>query len=172
MPLDEQAKQVLRERLKIAREAKEAKKSKVAQAIKEAVPSTPQEPVLSKPVVMPQPSEPSPPELVLPPPVVDVTAPRDAPITTKVAKSAKKSEAVEEKVKHVKPVKTKYAKLVFYQEPSSNKKIKKLAKVLEQSSDSDSEDKDFAHVEPKPQPTMDRQLQYNRISHLSKAFFD
>jgi hypothetical protein len=172
MPLDEQSKQVLRERLKIAREAKEAKKSKVAQAIKEAVPSTPQEPVLSKPVVMPQPSVPSPPELVLPPPVVDATAPRDAPITAKVAKSARKSEVVEEKVKQVKPVKTKYAKLVFYQEPSSNKKIKKLAKVLEQSSDSDSEDKDFAHVEPKTQPTMDRQLQYNRISHLSKSFFD
>jgi len=159
MPLDEQAKQVLRERLKIAREAKEAKKSKVAQAIKEPVPSQPQEPVLSKPIVMPQ-------EVVVPEPVVE------APITTKVAKSAKKSEVVEEKVKQVKPVKTKYAKLVFYQEPSSNKKIKKLAKVLEQSSDSDSEDKDFAHVEPKTQPTMDRQLQYNRISHLSKSFFD
>jgi hypothetical protein len=108
----------------------------------------------------------------LPPPVVDATAPRDAPITAKVTKSAKKSEVVDEKNKPVKPLKTKYAKLVFYSEPTSNKKIKKLTKVLEQSSDSDSEDKDFAHIEPKTQPTMDRQLQLNRISHLSKAFFD
>ena len=170
MPLDEQAKQVLRERLKIAREAKEAKKAKVAQAIKEPAPVPSQPAPVIAPIAVP--SQPSAPTLVLPPPVVDATAPRDAPITTKVAKSAKKSEIVEEKVKTIKPAKTKYAKLVFYQEPSSNKKIKKLAKVLEQSSDSDSEDRDFAHVEPKPQPTMDRQLQYNRISHLSKAFFD
>jgi len=166
--LSEEAKQVLRERLKIAREAKEAKKSKVKEATKEVVVSTPSVP---KPTPAPAPTPPAP-ELVLPPPVVDATTPRDVPITTKVTKSAKKSEVVDEKNKSVKPLKTKYAKLVFYSEPTSNKKIKKLTKVLEQSSDSESEDKDFAHIEPKAQPTMDRQLQLNRISHLSKAFFD
>jgi len=165
--LSEEAKQVLRERLKIAREAKEAKKSKVKEATKEVV--VPTVPAPTPPAPAPTPPAP---ELVLPPPVVDATAPRDAPITTKVTKSAKKSEVVDEKNKPVKPLKTKYAKLVFYSEPTSNKKIKKLTKVLEQSSDSDSEDKDFAHIEPKAQPTMDRQLQLNRISHLSKAFFD
>ena len=83
--LSEEAKQVLRERLKIAREAKEAKKSKVKEATKEVV-----VPTVPKPTPAPAPTPPAP-ELVLPPPVVDATAPRDAPITTKVTKSAKKS---------------------------------------------------------------------------------
>lgn len=162
MVLSEEAKQVLRERLKIAREAKEAKKSKVKEATKEVVSQPPPAPVIQPQPIMAVPT----------PLVVDATAPRDAPITTKVEKHTKNHDKPVETNKPVKPLKTKYAKLVFYSEPTSNKKIKKLTKVLEQSSDSDSEDKDFAHVAPKTQPTMDRQLQYNKISHLSKAFFD
>lgn len=162
MPLSDEAKQVLRERLKIAREAKEAKKSRVKEATKEVVSQPPPAPVIQPQPIMAVPT----------PLVVDATAPRDAPITTKVERHTKNHDKLVETNKPVKPLKTKYAKLVFYSEPTSNKKIKKLTKVLEQSSDSDSEDQDFAHVEPKTQPTMDRQLQYNKISHLSKAFFD
>lgn len=162
MPISEEQKQILRERLKGARQVKINKKAKVNEIVKQ-VEILPVAPVISP---APTPVEPLP-QVALQP------HHSDAPIAVKVKRAARKTD-VSESVAHKEPksAKPKYAKLVFYQEPSSNKKIKKLAKVLEQSSDSDDTDGDFYPEQPKSQPTSDAQLRYNRISQLSRAFFD
>ena len=170
MPISEEAKQVLRERLKLAREAKITKKNKVEQVVKESV-----EPTAPKvPVVAPLPLE----TVKEQPKPLDLNSPTDSvPISKPMVKKAVANQAKSQpidipKVEIPKEPKKKYAKLVFYQEPGSNKKIKKLTKVLENSS-SDETDEDFNYqAPPPPQQTTDRQLQYNRMSQLSKMIFD
>jgi hypothetical protein len=166
MPLSDEQKQILRERLKGARQVKINKKAKVNELVKQ-VEILPVAPVIT---AAPTPVEPLP-QVALQP------HHSDAPIAVKVKRAARKIDVNEPVAqKEPKSAKPKYAKLVFYQEPSSNKKIKKLAKVLEQSSDdSDDTDSDFYPEQPKPQPTSESQLaqlRYNRISQLSRAFFD
>jgi hypothetical protein len=164
MPISEEAKQVLRERLKLAREAKITKKNKVEQVVKESV-----EPTAPKvPVVVPLPLE----TVKEQPKPLDLNSPTDSvPISKPMVKKAVGNQAKSQPIDIPKEPKKKYAKLVFYQEPGSNKKIKKLTKVLENSS-SDETDEDFYQAPPPPQQTTDRQLQYNRMSQLSKMIFD
>jgi len=170
MPISEEAKQVLRERLKLAREAKVNKKNKVEQVVKESV-----EPTAPKvPVVVPLPLE----TVKEQPKPLDLNSPTDSvPISKPMVKKAVVKQAQSQPIdipkepKEPKEPKKKYAKLVFYQEPGSNKKIKKLTKVLENSS-SDETDEDFYQTPPQTQQTTDRQLQYNRMSQLSKMIFD
>ena len=164
MPISEEAKQVLRERLKLAREAKVNKKNKVEQVVKESV-----EPTAPKvPVVVPLPLE----TVKEQPKPLDLNSPTDSvPISKPMVKKAVVKQATSQPIDIPKEPKKKYAKLVFYQEPGSNKKIKKLTKVLENSS-SDETDDDFYQTPPPTQQTTDRQLQYNRMSQLSKMIFD
>jgi hypothetical protein len=164
MPISEEAKQVLRERLKLAREAKLNKKNKVEQVVKESV-----EPTAPKvPVVVPLPLE----TVKEQPKPLDLNSPTDSvPISKPMVKKAVVKQAPSQPIDIPKEPKKKYAKLVFYQEPGSNKKIKKLTKVLENSS-SDETDEDFYQTPPQTQQTTDRQLQYNRMSQLSKMIFD
>jgi len=167
MPISEEAKQVLRERLKLAREAKITKKNKVEQVVKESVAVV--EPTAPTKAPMPlETAKEEPKPLVLNPPTDSV------PISKPMVKKAVVKQATSQPIdipQVPKEPKKKYAKLVFYQEPGSNKKIKKLTKVLENSS-SDETDEDFYQAPPPPQQTTDRQLQYNRMSQLSKMIFD
>lgn len=165
MPLSAEQKEVLRERMAKAREAKVAKKTKNA-AVMEAKPEPPVEP--PKPVVVEQVQAPSqvwsrprhepldqPPSVAEP---VVAKTPRSKPIKIPTAEpSAEK--------------KTKYAKLVFYQEPGSNKKIKKLTKVLEQS-DSEEEKEPVVVQTPAPEPVVDPNARYKKLATISRLFFD
>jgi len=173
MPITEDAKDLLRERLKLARQAKLDKKNKVAEALNKPVaPPTPAI-VAAKP-----PSAENEPQVAPLTPVVEQTKPSVAinQPTDSVAILPKASKAKSSKENSPKKAKNKYAKLVFYQEPTS-KKMKKLTKLMDNSSDS--EDKDFHYKQaPVKETTSEqlefnsRQLQYNKISQLSRMIFD
>jgi len=169
MPITEDAKDLLRERLKLARQAKLDKKNKVTEAINKTAPSAPVI-VAAKPPAAEYAPEVAPltPAIEQTKPPVAINQPIDSvailPKASKVAKSPKASQQKSPKVS-----KTKYAKLVFYQEPNS-KKMKKLTKLMDNSSDS--EDEDFHYKPPPVQDTTSRQLQYNKISQLSRMIFD
>lgn len=147
MPLSDEQKQVLRERMKLAREAKVAKKNLVKEIIEEPKPA-------EAPVPKPE--------------VVEIPFEEELP-KPKASKPIKINNPD-------KPAKTKYAKLVFYQEPTA-KKMKKLSKVLENSS---SDEDDVVVVKPKvslpvskPQPVVDeRKAELDKMKRLSAAFFD
>jgi len=151
MPLSEEQKQVLRDRMKLAREAKVAKKKLVQE-------------IVAEPKVEPKPQ----PKVE---PVVEIPFEEPLPKPKAVPKASVPT-APEPKVD--KPAKTKYAKLVFYQEPTA-KKMKKLSKVLESSSDDD----DVVVVKPKvsiaPTPMAmpdERKIQLDKMKRMSAAFFD
>jgi hypothetical protein len=158
MPLSAEQKEVLRERMAKAREAKVAKKVKIAKVM-EPMPAAPApepepepvkqvEKVWSKPRHEPldEPQEPAP-----------AKTPRSKPIKIPTAEPEKEK-------------KTKYAKLVFYQEPGNNKKIKKLTKVLEQSS---SEDEQEPVVVPQVvEEPVDPNARYKKLARMSRLFFD
>jgi len=155
MPLSEEQKQVLRDRMKLAREAKVAKKKLVQEIVAEPKPEPKPEPKV-EPKVEPK-------------PVVEI------PFEEPLPKPKALSKAPVPEAKLEKPAKTKYAKLVFYQEPTA-KKMKKLSKVLESSSDED----DVVVVKPKvsfpvakPQPVVDeRKAELDKMKRISAAFFD
>lgn len=165
MPLSVEQKEVLRERMAKAREAKVAKKVKIA-AVMEAKPEPVVEP--PKPQVVeqvPAPdkvwSRPRHEPLDQPPSVAETII----PVKTPRAKPKPAADPAPEK-------KTKYAKLVFYQEPGNNKKIKKLTKVLEQSSSEDEEEPVVAQP-PAPQPVVeDPNARYKKLAKMSRLFFD
>jgi hypothetical protein len=163
MPISEDAKDLLRERLKLARQAKLDKKNKVAEALNKTAPTENVKPPSAENEV----KEATP--TVVNKPSVAIDQPIDSvailPKASKVAKSPKASP----KKKSPKVAKTKYAKLVFYQEPTQ-KKMKKLTKIMDESSES--EDEDFHYKAPPVQETTSRQLQYNKISQLSRMIFD
>ena len=155
MPLSNEQKEVLRERMKIAREAKLAKK----QAVKEVVEEV-------KEVEKPKPVE------LKPAPVKEIPFEEPLPSARIVKNKSPKAKAD-------KPAKTKYAKLVFYQEPTA-KKMKKLSKVLEDSSSDDEEVKVKtpaptvklpAAVEAPP-PVDYRKQRMENLNKMSKLFFD
>lgn len=165
MPLSAEQKEVLRERMAKAREAKVAKKVKISKVMEPAPePAAALEPepikqvekVWSKPRHEPldephkgrqdEPQEPAP-----------AKTPRSKPIKIPTAEPEKEK-------------KTKYAKLVFYQEPGNNKKIKKLTKVLEQSS---SEDEQEPVVVPQVvEEPVDPNARYKKLARMSRLFFD
>lgn len=180
MPITEDAKDLLRERLKLARQAKLDKKNKVAEALNKPV--APPAPA----IVAATPSAENEPQVapLTPAAVVETTKPSVASEATRginqptdsVAILPKASKAKSSKENSPKKAKNKYAKLVFYQEPTS-KKMKKLTKLMDNSSDS--EDKDFHYKQaPVKETTSEqlefnsRQLQYNKISQLSRMIFD
>lgn len=170
MPITEDAKDLLRERLKLARQAKLDKKNKVAEAINKT------EKVEPKPVVQPatgtvQPVD-NPAKVEVTSVQVEVEKPTDSATTLPKAKKVQlpKSNEVDSQIANVnKQKKSKYAKLVFYQEPTS-KKMKKLTKIMDDSSDS--EDSAFHYKNEPVQETSSQQLQYNKLSQLSRMIFD
>jgi hypothetical protein len=163
MPISEDAKDLLRERLKLARQAKLDKKNKVAEALNKTAPTENVKPQSAEnEVKVEQPTVVNKPSVAIDQPIDSVAI---LPKASKVAKSPKASP----KKKSPKVAKTKYAKLVFYQEPTQ-KKMKKLTKIMDDSSDS--EDEDFHYKPPPVQETTSRQLQYNKISQLSRMIFD
>ena len=168
-PLTEEQKNALIERLKKAREAKLAEEeNKVAEKkAKTEKKSKPKE-VEEKSVEVAPKVEATP---VHREPVV---AARVAPIEPPVHKTPHKPSPV------TKPAKEKYAKVVFYKEPSS-KKLKKMQSVLGSSSDEDEAEEKVVKskaavaqpvVVPKVDPNEQRKLQYQKLSNLAHHFFD
>jgi hypothetical protein len=164
MPLSAEQKEVLRERMAKAREAKVAKKVKIAKVM-EPAPAAPEpepepvkqvEKVWSKPRHEPLKGRQDEP-LEEPEQAAIAKTPRSKPIKIPTAEPEKEK-------------KTKYAKLVFYQEPGNNKKIKKLTKVLEQSS---SEDEQEPVVVPQVvEEPVDPNARYKKLARMSRLFFD
>ena len=158
MPLSAEQKEVLRERMAKAREAKVAKKVKIAKVMEPA----------------PEPAAPEP----EPEPVKQVEKvwskprhePLDEPEQAAIAKTPRSKPIKIPTAEPEKEKKTKYAKLVFYQEPGNNKKIKKLTKVLEQSS---SEDEQEPVVVPQViEEPVDPNARYKKLARMSRLFFD
>ena len=170
MPITEDAKDLLRERLKVARQAKLDKKNKVTEALNKPVAPPPAPAIVA---AKPPAAEHAPEVAPLTPaletkPTVAINQPIDSVAILPKASKGSVANKPSPKAPVVK-AKNKYAKLVFYQEPTS-KKMKKLTKLMDNSSDS--EDDDF-HYKPAPvQQTSSQQLQYNKISQLSRMIFD
>lgn len=167
-PLTEEQKNALIERLKKAREAKLAEEeNKVAEKkAKTEKKSKPKE-VEEKSVEVAPKVEATP---VHKEPV--------APIEPPVHKTPHKPSPVPSVA--TKPAKEKYAKLVFYKEPSS-KKLKKMQSVLGSSSDEDEAEEKVVKSKaavaqpvlvPRVDPNEQRKLQYQKLSNLAHHFFD
>jgi hypothetical protein len=169
-PLTEEQKNALIERLKKAREAKQLEEEQKQEQKAKKEKKTKEKEVEEKPVLKPPVPEPPVPVKVATMPVLSEQP--KAPVL-KAQKSPKSA----------KPSKEKYAKLVFYKEPSS-KKLKRMQSVLASSDDEDDEPKSMA-VKPKVavgpstyaegttvDPNAARKLQYQKLSNLAHHFFD
>ena len=165
-PLTEEQKNALIERLKKAREAKQAEEdNKIAEKKSKAEKKIKPKEVEEKPVeTVPKVSEPVPKAAPsVPVPKAPVPVEVEQPVIPKAPQLKPK------------PAKEKYAKLVFYKEPSA-KKLKRMQSMMGVSSDDDDE------VEVKPKaasakvPELDhneqKKLQYQKLSNLAHHFFD
>lgn len=184
MALTEEERQALRERLKAARMAKEAKAEAKKKAVAEPVETkAPVEPPKKKETAEDllrqldeyEPPEPKPPKLK-PQPMPAAPAPAPEPKPEKP-----KAEKVE------KEKKKKYAKLVFYEPPTDKKQLKQLARALgghAGQSESEEEDEPTQRVwsrprhealppAPAPAPVVDpNAARMKKLSNLSRMFFD
>jgi len=159
MPIDDAQKEVLRKRLELARASKVAKKQKindVVQAPKAEVDEPKQVQEEKEEVVS-----------------VAPTIPMAKEPLVELPKKAKSEGRKDDK-------KDRYAKLVFYKDPSQ-KTIKKMTSILASSDDDEPAEKaptkqvNIAPPTPqiKPQPQIDpKLLRQQQISNLSKRFFD
>jgi hypothetical protein len=165
MPIDDAQKEVLRKRLELARASKVAKKQKindVVQAPKAEV---------DEPKQVQEEKE----EVVSVAPAKETTMPMAKEPLVELPKKAKAKETEGAFSK-----KDRYAKLVFYKDPSQ-KTIKKMTSILASSDDDEPAEKaptkqvNIAPPTPqiKPQPQIDpKLLRQQQISNLSKRFFD
>ena len=159
MPIDDAQKEVLRKRLELARASKVAKKQKINDVVQ-----APKAEVVD--AEAPEPKQ------------VQEEAP---PVITKVIEKAPQPLVELPKKKAKEDKKDRYAKLVFYKDPSQ-KTIKKMTSILASSDDDEppaekapAKQVNIAPPTPqiKPQPQADpRLLRQQQISNLSKRFFD
>lgn len=178
MPITEQERQQLRDRLKAAREAK-ALKAKKVQAAEEQAQEPPTAPVIAP--VKPQVN------------VNELLAQLDAyePVPTAPKKPVPTTHSKEPEHKpKEKEKKKKYAKLVFYEAPTDKKQLKQLARALG-GGQSDSEEEDEAKQRvwsrprhealpepapvPVPAPVLQedpRQARMKKLNQMSRMFFD
>jgi len=184
MPITEQERQQLRDRLKAAREAKALKQKKVQATTEESAQEPP------TPIIAPV------------KPVNDLLAELDAyqppkekkiilkePKETKEPKEPKESKPEEPKpVPKEKEKKKKYAKLVFYEAPTDKKQLKQLARALggnaglssDEEEDTPAQKKVWSRPrhEPLPEPVAvvpqedPRQARMKKLSQMSRMFFD
>jgi hypothetical protein len=162
MPIDDAQKEVLRKRLELARASKVAKKQKINDVVQ-----APKAEVVEE--------EPEPKQ---------VQEEKESVITKVIEKAPQPLVELPKKVKAKEDTegafskKDRYAKLVFYKDPSQ-KTIKKMTSILASSDDDEPAEKAPAkqvniapptpQVKPQPDPRLLRQQQ---ISNLSKRFFD
>ena len=161
MPIDDAQKEVLRKRLELARASKVAKKQKI-----DNVQAVSTEQVVEKSI---EPLEPVPPK---------IEEPKEEPLITKKTNALTKKDSPQAKKNDKKD---RYAKLVFYKDPS-NKTIKKMTSILASSDEDEPAKAPTKHVQikettvplaPVIKPQIDpRILRQQQISNLSKRFFD
>lgn len=167
MPIDDAQKEVLRKRLELARASKVAKKQKIND-------------VVQAPKVEVVAEEPEPKQVQEEAPPVLTKAIEKAPQPLVELPKKKAKEETEGKKKD------RYAKLVFYKDPSQ-KTIKKMTSILASSDDdepppaekapakgtSGAKQVNVAPPTPQIKPQTDpRLLRQQQISNLSKRFFD
>jgi hypothetical protein len=160
MPIDDAQKEVLRKRLELARASKVAKKQKI-----DNVQAVSVEQVVEKSI---EPLE----------PVPKIEEPKEEPLITKKTSALTKKDSPQAKKNDKKD---RYAKLVFYKDPSK-KTIKKMTSMLASSDEEEEPVKPTKHVQikettvplaPVIKPQIDpRILRQQQISNLSKRFFD
>jgi len=163
MPIDDAQKEVLRKRLELARASKVAKKQKINDVVQAPKAEVDEEAPHKVPLAEPK----------------QVQEEKE-PVITKVIEKAPQPLVELPKKKAKEDKKDRYAKLVFYKDPSQ-KTIKKMTSILA-SSDDDEPPAEKApakqvnivapptpQVKPQPDPRLLRQQQ---ISNLSKRFFD
>jgi len=167
MPIDDAQKEVLRKRLELARASKVAKKQKindVVQAPKAEIDAESTTKQVQEEEVLA--------------PAKETTMPMAKEPLVELPKKAK-SEGRHEDTKGAFSKKDRYAKLVFYKDPSQ-KTIKKMTSILASSDDDEpakAQPKQVNIAPPtpqiKPQPQIDpKLLRQQQISNLSKRFFD
>lgn len=161
MPIDDAQKEVLRKRLELARASKVAKKQKIND-------------VVQAPKVEVVAEEPEPKQVQEEAPPVLTKAIEKAPQPLVELPKKKAKEETEGKKKD------RYAKLVFYKDPSQ-KTIKKMTSILASSDDDEpppaekapAKQVNIAPPTPQIKPQTDpRLLRQQQISNLSKRFFD
>ena len=159
MPIDDAQKEVLRKRLELARASKVAKKQKINDVVQ-----APKAEVVD--AEAPEPKQ--------------VQEEKEPVITKVIEKAPQPLVELPKKVKAKEDKKDRYAKLVFYKDPSQ-KTIKKMTSILASSDDDEPAEKaptkqvNIAPPTPqiKPQPQIDpKLLLQQQISNLSKRFFD
>jgi hypothetical protein len=157
MALDDAQKDILRQRLEKARLAKIEKKNKVpvasqAQSTEVVVPSViPDKPLEQKP-----------------------TEVEKQPDVKKTVISPKREKSTNINIQNKKESKEKYAKLVFYKEPSK-KSLEKLTKAMNDDSDDESTvaPKSAPVLAPKPAPVIDeKQTRMNNLSNMALRFIN
>jgi hypothetical protein len=172
MAIDEQQKDILRKRLELARASKVAKKQKITDVVQAPTSKPIEEPCESK-------VEEAPIKKKEEPKIVnDISLAKVKEIP--LVKEIPSEEPLPTKRLAKKETKEKYAKLVFYKEPSG-KSVSRLSRMI---NDEDSDDADkaipqtpklapqqqpLAPLAPKPDPRLIRQQQ---ISNMAKRFFD
>ena len=161
MPIDDAQKEVLRKRLELARASKVAKKQKINDVVQ------------APKAEVDEPKQVQEEEVVSVAPAKETTVPMAKEPLVELPKKAKSEGRQENK-------KDRYAKLVFYKDPSQ-KTIKKMTSILASSDDDEPEKAPTKQVniavptapQIKPQPQIDpRLLRQQQISNLSKRFFD
>ena len=170
MPIDDAQKEVLRKRLELARASKVAKKQKINDVVQ-----APKAEVDTEPKQVQEEKE----EVVSVAHAKETTMPMAKEPLVELPKKAK-SEGRQEDTKGAFSKKDRYAKLVFYKDPSQ-KTIKKMTSILASSDDDEpakapvNKQVNVAPPTPqiKPQPQIDpKLLRQQQMSNLSKRFFD
>jgi hydroxylamine reductase (hybrid-cluster protein) len=156
MALDDAQKDILRQRLEKARLAKIEKKNKVPVA------SQAQSTEVANPtVIADKPLEQKPNEVEKPPEV------------KKSVSSPKREKSTNINIQNKKESKEKYAKLVFYKEPSK-KSLEKLTRAMNDESDDEPAVAPTKPViAPKPAPVIDeKQTRMNNLSNMALRFIN
>ena len=156
MALDDAQKDILRQRLEKARLAKIEKKNKVPVASQAQ--STE---VVNPTVIADKPLEQKPNEVEKPPEV------------KKSVSSPKREKSTNINIQNKKESKEKYAKLVFYKEPSK-KSLEKLTRAMNDESDDEPAVAPTKPViAPKPAPVIDeKQTRMNNLSNMALRFIN
>ena len=153
MALDDAQKDILRQRLEKARLAKIEKKNKVPVASQAQSTEAPVSQVIAD-----KPLEQKPNEVEKPPEV------------KKSVSSPKREKSTNINIQNKKESKEKYAKLVFYKEPSK-KSLEKLTKAM--NDESDDEPAVAPVIAPKPVPVIDeKQTRMNNLSNMALRFIN
>jgi hypothetical protein len=157
MALDEGQKEILRQRLDKARLAKIEKKTKITN-LTEVVNTLPEKPVIVEKI----------PDKPVEEKITEVSHVKEVKNNDKLPSSEKHTKIM---IENKKESREKYAKLVFYKEPSK-KSLEKLTKAMNDESDEEVvSTPSVLQQQAKPPQIDERQQRMNALSNMSLKFF-